>query len=1315
MHIFTTQEKKQFLPLIFGLYCLLSPALTQAQCSVTLTPTVSGCYSVSAVSKATVSVEVAWTNAPLGDYIVVTAGAQSRTITPGKITVTYAQVTGTLTGQATIVTPQVVAFEVNANATSTSIQAAFFTNSSCLATSSFTAPPACPPTACNGTNLGGMVFKDFNDNGIKEAGETVGLPEVTVKAIACDGTVYSTTTDSYGHYMMPVPSGKYPVRVEFENVLAPFNMSVNGLNSRTSVQFVNVPDCSIDLGVGNPADYCSNIPQVFVPCYVNGDPLIAGSSSANSAALVSIPYGVSSLTFQGENELATAGKIGSIWGSAYNKTTKKLFLSAVLKRHAGLGPAGLGGLYVMNYTNSVAPTMSTFLSVSAIGIDVGTMATNSARGLTGDRTQPSRDLQAFGATAKVGIGDLEISEDGNKLWLMNLNDKKLYSIDITQYNQDNTTIPTAANVASFVIPANCVNGEFRPWALKVYNGKVYVGGVCDAQTSGNKSNLRASVYELSGSTFTPVFDFPLTYPKGYPAAGNRNITGWFPWTDTFNDLLDPTSTTNLRHPVPIFTDIEFDIDGSMVLAFGDRTGFQGGDRNYRPDGNSTSFYETNSQAGDLLRAFYSNGTFVLENNAKAGPYTGYGSGNSQGPGFGEFYNDNWVQENGTTLYHAEQIMGGLALKPGTGEVVVTTIDPIDQHPYAGGVRYMSNTTGQVTGAYAVYITRGPDGSLNPGTFAKATGLGDIELSCNTITLIEIGNRVWQDNNLDGVQDACEPPLANISVLLYKNGSLLATTITNASGDYYFSSKSKLLGGSWTGAGADTTLLANTAYQVVFGGSSQFANDKLAANGNQYVLTLANSSTTNANDSNDSDALMTTVAGITAPALSLTTGVAGTANHTYDAGFYPLARLGDYVFEDVNKNGQQDTGIDKPIPGVTVTLLSSGTVVAITTTDVSGLYYFTGLMLSQPYSVSFTAPAGFTATSQNTGNDATDSNGDPATGLTGVYSLTAGENNPTIDMGYFKLAPILNVDKFVDKSRATVGDILTYTLVLTNSGNLSATDITVRDSVSTGLTYVDNSVTAPANTTYTPGSPISIWTVASIGIGQSLTLTFQATATTIGILYNTATIPGDTVSVYTSVPARVCMGTEFTFQLTAAPGRSSYQWFRTMNGTTTALAGQTTNMLTVRAVGEYSLTADNLAGQCADFSCCPFIVEADSVASFSLVALAPTCQGPTSLTNGQITLTGLVSTTATAYTYQLVQGATFGGGLVVTPMPVALPPNGLLSQSLAAGNYTVRIYNEGGCFRDVSVLIPPADCQCPVDVCVPFVLSQTKRVKRIGDQ
>ncbi|NID13852.1 SdrD B-like domain-containing protein, partial [Fibrivirga algicola] len=71
-------------------------------------------------------------------------------------------------------------------------------------------------------------------------------------------------------------------------------------------------------------------------------------------------------------------------------------------------------------------------------------------------------------------------------------------------------------------------------------------------------------------------------------------------------------------------------------------------------------------------------------------------------------------------------------------------------------------------------------------------------------------------------------------------------------------------------------------------------------------------------------------------------------------------------------------------GVVVTLYQNGSVVATTTTDVNGLYSFTGLTpgSSNSYAVGFTAPAGLSATAPLSGTDASlDSDADPITGRT----------------------------------------------------------------------------------------------------------------------------------------------------------------------------------------------------------------------------------------------------------------------------------------------------------------------------------------------
>ncbi len=867
-----------------------SPIYAQ-QCGININKvTVSNCYYVNNQSKVTLSIEVSWQNPPAGDSIEVALGSEKRYIKPGTYQVSYPATT--IKGNQTIVSPQVVAFEVNATGINSNVTAHFTTLPACTDTEVVAIPNACPPLVCDGTHTGGIVFSDYNANGIRDTGEINGIDNVTVTATACDGTVYTTTTDASGIYIFDIPQANYPIRVEFSNLPSYAGQgTIHGADGRTTVQFVDAPNCNIDLGVLDNNDFCQTTPKIVVPCYVSGNPEV-GSTSGQMDALVAFDYGTSGPKDMLKiTVLAKAETVGTLWGVAYDKYTNKTYTSASLKRHAGLGPLGLGGIYV---TDMVTNTTSNYIDVSAspLNINVGASTasdpwfgvTNASRGLLNDPAQPSNDAVSFALIGKVGIGDLEISEDGKALYFVNLYDKKLYKLDISVANN-----PTLAG--SWAIPdPGCVDGSMRPFATKVYKGKVYVGSVCDASSS-TKSNLRGYVTAFDGTTFAQVFDFPLTYPKGAvlvnstPAVVDR--VGWYPWTDNFNDI--NSNTTNgtfvrILHPQPMLTDIEFDIDGSMVLALGDRTGLQSGYNNYPLSG--TGVY-TGLSGGDILRAAFTNGTYILENNGKVPGFNGAGVNNNQGPGFGEFYNDDFLGGNGG-LTHAEIGFGALALKPGSGQVIMTAMDPVDQNQtgtnFSGGVRYLSNTTGlSPTGpemGFVLYNTNNES-----GTFGKSTGLGDLEVTCLLPNYLEVGNRVWIDTNQNGIQDPCEKALKDVNVSLYKGNTLIATTTTNLTGDYYFSSKSKIGSGTWLGVDADTVLLPNTSYQIVFGTGNQVnaSGDTLTIAGlGKFILTQANAGS---NDLIDSDAAISTISAGTYPSITITTGAEGSVDHTFDAGFY----------------------------------------------------------------------------------------------------------------------------------------------------------------------------------------------------------------------------------------------------------------------------------------------------------------------------------------------------------------------------------------------------------------------------------------------
>lgn len=140
----------------------------------------------------------------------------------------------------------------------------------------------------------------------------------------------------------------------------------------------------------------------------------------------------------------------------------------------------------------------------------------------------------------------------------------------------------------------------------------------------------------------------------------------------------------------------------------------------------------------------------------------------------------------------------------------------------------------------------------------------------------------------------------------------------------------------------------------------------------------------------------------------------TINTTVDQGYYQSASLGNFVFADTNNNGIQDGG-DTPLPDVTVTLFSNGTVVATTVTNVFGVYSFTGLTPGVLFSVSFNTPANYTASALNVeGNDDLDS--DPVGGITAPITLTSGQNDTSVDAGYSPLLGSIGDFVFIDLNR-----------------------------------------------------------------------------------------------------------------------------------------------------------------------------------------------------------------------------------------------------------------------------------------------------------
>ncbi|MEC2502248.1 cell surface protein, partial [Bacillus cereus] len=90
---------------------------------------------------------------------------------------------------------------------------------------------------------------------------------------------------------------------------------------------------------------------------------------------------------------------------------------------------------------------------------------------------------------------------------------------------------------------------------------------------------------------------------------------------------------------------------------------------------------------------------------------------------------------------------------------------------------------------------------------------------------------------------------------------------------------------------------------------------------------------------------------------------------------------------------------------------------------------------------------------------------------------------------------LNSNKTVDLAFATVGDALTYTITLNQTGNVAVNDVIIQDMIPQGTTFIENSVIVNGETL--PGvNPVSGIPIGTIIVDGDAIVSFQVTVTTI---------------------------------------------------------------------------------------------------------------------------------------------------------------------------------------------------------------------------
>ncbi|MCA9169200.1 MAG: DUF11 domain-containing protein, partial [Planctomycetales bacterium] len=125
------------------------------------------------------------------------------------------------------------------------------------------------------------------------------------------------------------------------------------------------------------------------------------------------------------------------------------------------------------------------------------------------------------------------------------------------------------------------------------------------------------------------------------------------------------------------------------------------------------------------------------------------------------------------------------------------------------------------------------------------------------------------------------------------------------------------------------------------------------------------------------------------------------------------------------------------------------------------------------------------------------------GISGVANLDAeidlvtvvGPTLFTQNFSNFESAD-LSLTKSVSNATPNVGDSVTFTLTLANAGPDAASNVSVGDTLPTGMTFVTSS---PSQGSYNSGT--GIWTVGSVASGGNATLQIVATVTSTGTKTN----------------------------------------------------------------------------------------------------------------------------------------------------------------------------------------------------------------------